>query len=144
MADMKEAMRNQDKAALETLRLIMAECRNKELSTPGSQELDDASLMAVLRKQIKQYQESIDQFEKTGRQEEATAQQKRQSVVQAYLPKPLSAEELDSLIQENIKTLKADSLKHMGVVIKAVQTQTKGAVDSAQLARLVKERLQNQ
>ena len=140
MADMKSAMKNKNALALQALKLVYAECRNKEIEIKV--DLDDAQMVSLLKKQIKQYEESIVQYEKSGRLEGMQEQKKRRDLIKSYLPKPLSEQELKQLIEKTISDLNATSMKQMGAVIKAVQSSSGGSVDNRLLVELVKERLQ--
>ena len=140
MADMKSAMKNKDALALQALKLVYAECRNKEIEIKA--DLDDAQLVSLLKKQIKQYEESMAQYEKSGRMEGVQEQKKRRDLIQSYLPKPLSEQELKQLIEKTISDLDVTSMKQMGTVIKSVQSSSGGSVDNRLLVELVKERLQ--
>lgn len=140
MADMKSAMKNKDALALQALKLVYAECRNKEIEIKA--DLDDAQMVSLLKKQIKQYEESIVQYEKSGRLEGMQEQKKRRDLIKSYLPKPLSEEELKQLIEKTISDLEVTSMKQMGAVIKAVQSSSGGSVDNRLLVELIKERLQ--
>lgn len=140
MADIKSAMKNKDTLALQALKLVYAECRNKEIEIKA--DLDDAQMASLLKKQIKQYEESIAQYQKSGRLEGVQEQEKRRDLIQSYLPKPLSKEELKQLVEKTISDLKVTSMKQMGAVIKTVQSSSGGSVDNRLLVELVKERLQ--
>lgn len=139
MADIKLAMKNKKSSDLQALKLVYAECRNKEIELKT--DLNDTQMVVLLRKQVKQYEESIEQYEKGGRADSVQEQKSRLALIKSYLPKDLSSEELKALIEETINTLKATSVKHMGSVIKTVQSRTAGSVDNRRLAELVKERL---
>lgn len=141
MADMKSAMKNKDQSRLQALKLVYADCKNQEIEL--QKDLTDVQVISVLKKQIKHYEESIAQFKQAGRSEDAKDQEQRKDVIHAYLPEPLSTEELKKIVDEMIVELKADSMKQMGGVIKAVQSKTAGRVDNKSLVELVKERLQN-
>ncbi len=141
MADMKSAMKNRDQSRLQALKLVYAECKNQEIEL--QKELTDVQIISVLKKQIKHYEESIEQFKQAGRSEDAKDQVQRREMIHAYLPEPLSMEELKKIVDEIIVELKADSIKQMSVVIKTAQAKTAGKVDNRHLVELVKERLQS-
>jgi len=141
IADMKSAMKNKDQVRLQALKLVYAECKNQEIEL--QKDLTDIQVISILKKQIKQYEESIAQFRQAGRSEDAEVQEQRKNMIHAYLPKPLSMEELQKIVNEVIVELKAVSIKHMSKVIKAVQSKTAGRVDNKNLVELIKERLQN-
>ena len=140
LTDMKSAMKNKNSLQLMALKLVYADCRNKEIET--KKDIDDVQLTAILKKQIKQYEEMIEQYKKGGRSDSVSQQEERLQFIKAYLPKTLSSEELKAVIEEVISELKPSSMKEMGSVIKTVQSRTAGAVDNRQLAELTKERLQ--
>jgi len=141
LTDMKVAMKNKNQAVLQALKLVYAEYKNKAIDIQA--ELDDTQLVALLKKQVKQYEESIDLYEKAGRLEQVKEQKERLNCIKSYLPKSLGEEELKTLVHKVVTDMKATSIKEMGSVIKAVQSQTAGAADNSRLAELVKERLQN-
>ena len=141
MADMKLAMKNKQSAALQALKLVYAECKNREIELKTS--LDDMQVVALLKKQVKQYEESIEQYETGGRADRVQEQKNRLALIKSYLPKSLSDKELKDIIEETINTLEVASAKDIGSVIKTVQSRTAGSVDNRRLAELVKERLKN-
>ena len=139
-ADMKSAMKAKDMSALGALKLAYAECRNREIEL--KKELNDAQMASLLKKQIKQYEESLQQYEKAGRAEQAQEQKNRRDLLKSYLPKTLSEKELKAIITTAVEELKPAGLKDMGRVIKMAQAKANGMADGRQLAQLVKERLQ--
>ena len=140
LADIKSAMKNKQTSQLQALKLVYAECKNKEIETQA--DLDNAQMVSILKKQVKQYKESIGQYEQSGRLDGIEEQKNRLELIQSYLPKTLSEEELKCLINETITSLKATSIKEMGSVIKAVQSRAAGSTDNRLLVELVRERLQ--
>ena len=140
LTDMKSAMKEKSTSKLMALKLVYAECRNKEIEQKA--DLEDLHITAILQKQIKQYEESLKLYEKAGRGGDAQEQKNRLEIIKSYLPKALSEEELKSLVEETITSLKAVSMKDMGQVIKTARSRAGGLVDSRRLAELVKERLQ--
>ena len=133
-------MKNKEASTLQALKLVYADCKNKEIELKAI--LDDAQIISLLKKQVKQYEESIEQYEKAGRLDGAQEQKQRLELIKSYLPKALSKEELKSLVDKTIEDLKATSMKEMGSVIKAVQSRAAGSADNRLLAELVRERLQ--
>ena len=140
LANMKSAMKNRETSHLQALKLVYADCKNKEIELKRA--LDDAQVISLLKKQVKQYEESIEQCEKGGRVEGVREQKERMDLIKTYLPKALLKEELQSLVDKTIADLKATSVKEMGSVIKAVQSRAAGSADNRLLAELVRERLQ--
>ncbi len=141
LLDMKSARKEKNTVLLQTLKLVYAECRNREIEQKTS-HLEDSQMIALLKKQVKQYEESVEQFERAKRVESAREQKERLRLIQSYLPKALSKEELKTLVEETILHLKATSTKDMGLVIKTAQSRAEGFTDNRLLAELVKERLQ--
>ena len=141
LADMKSAMKAKNMPVVQALKLVHADCKNQEIALKS--ELNDAQVTAVLKKQVKQYEESLEQYQKSGRVDDgARLQQQRLDLIKSYLPKALSEEDLNSLVEQVMEELKPSSLKEMGAVIKTVQARAGGAVDNRRLAELIKERLQ--
>ena len=141
MADMKSAMKSKDQPRLQALKLVYAECKNQEIEL--QKELTDVQVISVLKKQIKHYEESIEQFKQIGRSEDVKEQEQRRNMIHSYLPEPLSMEELKKIVAEVMVELEASSIKQMGAVVKAVQSKTAGRVDNRCLVELIKERLQS-
>ena len=137
---MRSAMKSKKKAELQALKLLYADCKNKEIELKTV--LDDRQITSLLKKQVKQYEESIEQYEKGGHQEGVLEQQARRDLIKSYLPKEISEEELKVLVIETIAELKITSIKEMGRVMKLIQTRTAGSADNRLLATLIKERLQ--
>ncbi len=141
VTDMKMAMRNKDSLRLGVLRLLHAEFKNQEIQSQSS--LKDVEAVPILRKQIKQYEESMEQYKKMDRPEQVKEQEKQIQIIESYLPPALSDSELKKEIDQAMDELQAPSAKGMGAVIKAVQAQTAGAANNRRLAELVRERFKN-
>lgn len=140
-SDLKQAMKDRKSHIASALKLIVAELKNKEIQK--KRNLDSNEIVAILNKQIKQYQETIAQYEKIDRKADAEESKSRLLLVQSYLPKPLSDADLKSLIEASIQKLQVSSLKQMGAVIKDIQLHADDFVDNRRLVELVKERLQS-
>jgi uncharacterized protein YqeY len=104
-------------------------------------KLDDAEIVTVIRKQIKQRQDSIEQFTQGGRLEIADKEKKELDILKIYLPAELSAEEIKQLIEEVVIAIKADGLKAMGQVMKELTVKLAGKADGRLVSDLVKQRL---
>ncbi len=139
--DMKVARKSKNSLALLTLKLVFAECRNQEIALKKS--LNNVQMIEILKKQVKFYRETIDQYKKVGRTSDSLEQEKRLHIVQSYLPKPLSDTQLDHLIEKAIQDLKPQSLKQMGQVMKTVQERAGGGADNRRLSELIRQRLQS-
>ena len=137
-----EAYKAKDTLRLGVLRLLKTSVKNKlvELKRPGG-SLSDAEMLDVIIKEGKQRQDSIEQFKAANRPDLADKEAAELSILQDYLPKALSAEELDAVIAATISELKATSPRDMGRVIAAIMAAHKGQVDGKALSEAVKARL---
>ena len=139
-ADLKDAMRAKDAGRLNVLRMLKSALKYAaiEKSDPG---LDDAAALQVIRKQVKQRQDSIEQFEKGGRPELAAKEKEEQEMLNAYLPKGLNADELAAMVRETIAEVGATSKAQMGAVMKALQAKVAGRADGKTLSGEVSKQL---
>ncbi|MEJ5211722.1 MAG: GatB/YqeY domain-containing protein [Burkholderiales bacterium] len=137
--DMKQAMRAKDSARLSALRLLLAAIKQREVDERVS--LDDAQVIAVVEKMIKQRRESIAQYEKGGRQDLADAEKFEIGVLQAYLPQPLSDAEVETIINAAIAETGARAMADMGKVMNLVRPKLAGRADMGKVSALVKARL---
>src|SRR5271170_3200502 len=122
--DMKEAMRAKDKARLDTIRLILAAIKQREVDERIT--LDDTQVLAVLDKMLKQRRESITQFTAGGREDLAQKEISEMTVIQEYLPPALEEAELKQLIDAAIATTGASSIKDMGKVMTELKPKIQG------------------
>lgn len=136
---MKAAMRARERARLGCIRLIMAAIKQREVDERIT--LDDAQTVAVLEKMAKQRRESIEQFDKAGRDDLKAVEQAELDWIRGYLPEPLSDEALDALILEAIEATGASSMRDMGGVMGFVKTRAPGRADMSEVSRRVKARL---
>ena len=138
-ADMKEAMKAKDKVKLSTIRMINSLIKNAEIEKRG--ELTDEEIIQLLMKYAKQRKESIEMYEKGGRQDLVEKEKAELAVVESYLPKQMSEEEIRELVKQIIEEVEASSIKDMGKVMKAVMPKVKGRADGSVVNRIVKELL---
>lgn len=139
-ADLTGAMRSREQLKLGALRMAKAALMNREVER--GRPLDDAESLQVIASLIKQRRDSFEQFSKAGRQDLATREQAEIAVLEAYLPPPMDAAELERLVDEAIRESGAASGKDMGKVMKAAMTKLAGApVDGKVLSDLVKRKL---
>jgi len=138
-ADVKSAMKSGDKARLGTLRLAMAAIKQREVDERV--ELDDAAVIAVLDKMLKQRRESISQYEKGGRQDLAEIERAEIDVLQPFLPQPLSEAELTSLIEDALNRTAANAIGDMGKVMAILKPALQGRADLAAVSKTVRTRL---
>jgi len=139
-SDIKEAMRAKDTTKLSVLRMLKSALKYGAIAKSGAEaELDDAEAAQVIRKQAKQRQDSIESFEKGGRAELVEKEKKELSILNEYLPQPMSADEISTVVRETIAEAGATSRVQMGTVMKALQAKVAGRVDgkalSAEVAR---------
>src|SRR2546430_14912781 len=120
-------MREKNAIKLGVLRMLKAALTNAIIEKGGADsKLTDAEAAQVVRKQLKQRQDSIESFEKGGRAELAAKEKKEMSILQSYLPQQMSAEEVKKVVQETILLTNASSKAQMGIVMKAVQEKVAG------------------
>lgn len=141
--DIKEAMKAKNTERLATIRLIKTEVMKKEVEKGRStKDLSEQEFIELLSRMVKQRKESIDQYKNAGRDDLAQAEETELAIINEYLPKPLSEEELVALIQEAIKTSGATGPKDMGAVMKELKEKVAGKVDGKVLADSVRAALQ--
>ena len=139
-ADMKDAMRAKEAGKLSVLRGLKSALKYAAIEKADA-ALDDAAAVQVIRKQVKQRQDSIESFEKGGRPELAAKEKEELEILNAYLPKGLSAEELSALVRETIAEVGATSKAQMGAVMKALQAKVVGRADGKMLSAEVQRQL---
>ncbi len=138
--DYKEAMKSQDKIKSSTLSFLRAELMNVAIAKK-KKALDDNEVVAVIKKQVKQHQDSIEQFNKGNRQDLSAKEAKELEILKSYLPPQLSDEEIRKIIEEAVISLGAAGPKDMGKVMKEVSAKVGQSADSKVVSDLVKERL---
>jgi uncharacterized protein YqeY len=140
VADLTAAMKAQDAARMSTLRMVKAAMMNRQIEK-GS-ELDDEEMQKLLRSLVKQRRDSIEQYEKAGRQELVDKEQAEIDVIDTYLPKAASQEEIEQVVAAVIAETGASSMKDMGKVMKAVQAALAGKnADGRLVSEVVKAKL---
>ena len=138
--DLKLAMKSRDQLRMGVIRMIKAAILNKEVEL--KKDLDDAEMSRIMTTLIKQRRESVEQFEKAQRNELADKERKEISIIESYLPQPLSLQEIEDIVTSVVKETGARSTKDMGVVMKAVMARlATHAVDGKQISDLVKAKL---
>lgn len=136
---MKEAMRAQDKTRLGTIRLILAAF--KQIEVDERITLDDARVLGILNKMLKQRRDSIEQFQAAGRNELVEKEQLEIDVIKGFMPANLSEGEVNGIIKEAITEAGATSQQDMGKVITLVREKVQGRADMAQVSAWVKAQL---
>jgi uncharacterized protein YqeY len=138
--DLKLAMKARDQLRMDVIRMIKAAVLNKEMEL--KKDLDDADMSRIMSTMIKQRKESIEQFEKGNRAELAAKERQEISIIEAYLPKALSADQLAQIVENVIRETRAVSAKDMGAVMKAVMAHLVGQpVDGKLISDLVRSKL---
>lgn len=137
--DVKNAMRAQQREQLAVLRLVTAAIKQKEVDERI--DLDDEQVLAILDKMVKQRRESLEQFQKAGRDDLAKQELFELDLIQGYLPEPLSEAELVDLINSAISDLGASSIRDMGPVMNALRGQVQGRADMKAVSQAVKTQL---
>ncbi|HEY4093699.1 MAG TPA: GatB/YqeY domain-containing protein [Luteibacter sp.] len=137
--DMKAAMKGGEKDRLAVIRLVQAQIKQREVDERI--ELDDTQVLAVLEKMQKQRRDSLDQFEKAGREDLAKIERYEMGVIDAYLPTKLNDSELDALIDAAVAETGATSARDMGKVVALVKEKAAGRADMGAVAGKVKAKL---
>jgi uncharacterized protein YqeY len=137
--DMKSALRGREAARLSALRLLLAAIKQREVDERTA--LGDAEVVAVIDKMLKQRRDSIEQFESAGRQDLADAEKFEISVLQTYLPQPLSAAEIDVAVAAAVAQTGAKGPQDMGKVMAALKPLLTGRADMGKVSTLVKAKL---
>lgn len=138
--DLKLAMKSRDQLRMDVIRMIKAAILNKEVEL--KRDLDDAEMSRVMTALVKQRRESVEQFEKAQRTELAAKERKEIEIIESYLPKPLSPQELEAIVTSAVTETGSRSLKDMGTVMKAVMARLAGqSIDGKRVSDLVKSKL---
>ena len=137
--DVKTAMRSKDKERLGTLRLLTAAI--KQIEVDQRIELDDDNIVAIIEKMLKQRKDSIEQFEKAGRNELAEIEIKEVAILKEFMPEQLSDADVDALIDEAIASTGAEAMKDMGKVMGILKPQLAGKADMGAVSGKIKAKL---
>ena len=139
--EMKQALKSGDSTRLSVIRLLRASIKNREIERGKNRPLTENDLIEVVVSAVKQRNEAIEQFAKAGRMDLVKKEEAELKILQDFLPKPLSQEELDAKISEAILATGASGIKDMGKVMKMLMPQVVGRADAAQVSQKVKELL---
>jgi len=140
VADLTASMKAQDAARTSTLRMVKAAIMNRQIEKGG--QLDDDEISKLLRSLVKQRRDSIEQYEKAGRQELVDKEAAEIKVIETYLPQAASKEEIETAVTEAIGATQASSMKDMGKVMKAAQAALFGKnADGRLVSEIVKSKL---
>jgi len=140
--DLKEAMRARDATKLGVLRMLKSALKYAAIAKSDAEtDLSDAEAAQVIVKQARQRQDSIESFEKGGRTELANKEKEELSILNAYLPQAMNADELEKVVRETIGEVGATSKTQMGAVMKALQANVAGRIDGKTLSAEVQKQL---
>ncbi len=137
--DMKTAMKAGDKDRLKVVRLILAAIKQVEVDTRN--ELDDAAVLGVIEKMVKQRRDSVEQFTKGGRTDLADIESAEIAVLETYLPEQLDDAQIEAIVDETISQTGAESIRDMGKVMGAIKARVAGQADMGVVGAKVKARL---
>ena len=140
LEDVKDAMRARDKPRLATLRMVTAAIKQREVDQRAS-PLEDAAVVAVLEKMLKQRRESADQYDKAGRDDLASTERAEIAVIGEYMPQALDPTEIDAMIAAAIDGIGAATMKDMGRVMGLLKPQVQGRADMGAVSAAVRARL---
>ncbi len=139
VSDLTAAMKAKDAARTSTLRMIKAAVQNREIEKGG--ELTEEELTRALQSLVKQRRDSVEQYERAGRAELAEKERAEIAVIEEYLPRAASREEIERAVEEAVAETGASSMKEMGAVMKAAQARLGGAADGRTVSEIVRARL---
>ncbi len=137
--DMKAAMRAKDKDRLGIVRMIQAAI--KQIEVDERVELDDERVIVVLDKMLKQRRESIKQYNEAGREDLSAVEEAEVLVIKDFLPKPLTADEIDAMVVQAVSDCAAESIKDMGKVMAILKPQMLGRADMSAVGSVIKSKL---
>jgi uncharacterized protein len=141
-SDLKEAMKAKEAERLSVLRMVKSAIMNAAIEKHGAGgKLADAEVIAVIRKQVKQRRDSVEGFERGGRPELAEKERREMEILSSYLPQPLTAEEVASIVRAAIAETGASSKAEMGQVMKIVNEKAAGRADGRTLSEAVQKAL---
>ena len=138
--DYKQAMRNKEAIKVSTLSFLRSQLKYAMIDKKLD-KLPDPDVITVIKKQVKQRQDSIEQYEKGNRQDLADKEKAEWAILKSFLPEEMSPEALKKIIEESIKETQSSGLKDMGKLMQAVMPKVSGQADNKLVSTLVKERL---
>ncbi len=139
-ADFKNAFKSGDTLMKSVLAMLKSAIKNKELDNKGV-ELSSEQVVDIVSSEIKKRRDSILQYKEGGREDLVKSEEAELDILKKYMPKQLTTEELEKLIEDAILEVKAESLKDFGSVMSLLKDKTKAKADGKEVARIVRERL---
>jgi uncharacterized protein YqeY len=141
-AELKTAMKAGDKRRVDTLRMVNAALKDKDIEARGlGKTVSDDEILSLLQKLVKSRQESLDIYEKAGRVDLATQEREEIAIIKSFLPQPLGEAEMEDVIGKTIADTGAAAMKDMGRVLAALKAQYAGRMDFARASAIVKAKL---
>ena len=140
---LSQALKNKDKNTYPTLRLVVSAIKDAEIANrpKGKKDISESDIMAILKKMIKQRNESCEVYKKAGRNELLDREKKEIDVINVFLPKQLSDEETKKICEETIKSSGATSMKDMGKVMGVLKSKHADALDFSKVSSVIKDLL---
>ena len=140
---LNEALKAKDKNTYPTLRLIVSAIKDAEIAgrSKGQKELKDSDIISLLKKMVKQRNESCEVYEKAGRKELLENEKNEITIINSFLPKQLSDEETKKICEETIKSVGASSMKDMGKIMGALKSKHSDSLDFSKVSKILKELL---
>ena len=143
--ELTNSLKSGEKDRIHTLRLILAAIKDKEIASRSSGQdaiISDDNIIQILKKMVKQRNDSIEMFDKAGRDELVTKEKNEISIINEFLPEQLSAEETSNLCENAIQANNAESIKEIGKVIKYLKENSPSSLDMALASKILREKLQ--
>ena len=143
--ELTNSLKSGEKDRIHTLRLILAAIKDKEIASRSSGQdaiISDENIIQILKKMVKQRNDSIEMFDKAGRDELVTKEKNEITIINEFLPEQLSAEETLKLCDNAIQANNAESIKEIGKVIKYLKENSPSSLDMALASKILKEKLQ--
>jgi len=141
LEDIKEAMKTKQADRLSAIRMLQAAIKNREIELRPA-TITEPDVLGVVRKLTKQRKDSIEEYEKAGRQDLADKEKFELSVLEAYMPAQMTPDQIATLVNDVIAATGATSIKQMGAVVKEVMAKSDGRADGKTISDLVKSKLQ--
>ena len=139
--DLTAALKKEDKARASALRFLLADIQNKEIELKKRGKLSDEEVVAVIRRQVKQHQESIEAYQKGKREDLVKKEKDELAILKKYLPQAMPPQELEKIVKETIEATGASSPQDFGKVMGAVMAKVKGRADGKAVSEVVKKLL---
>jgi len=139
IADMKSAMKAKDSATLKAVRMIVEAIKQKEVDT--REDLDDQGILAVIQKMVKQRKDSIDQFTQAGRGDLVAVEEAELKVINLYMPKQLSENEIECVVDQVISQTGASGMQDMGKLMGVLKAELSGKADMGTVSNIIKSKL---